>query len=91
MNQRKEYKFGDIHGSQVAIGDNSKTSQYMETNTSEKRQPPAEAESQSLLKRWKRKLDYLQQQEAIAADSSIKFQLQEQIKECQQRVKELGG
>ncbi len=26
MNQRKDYKFGDIHGSQVAIGDNSKVS-----------------------------------------------------------------
>jgi hypothetical protein len=52
MNQRKDYKFGDIHGSQVAIGDNSKTSQAMETNASEKKQTLAEAaaEIQSLLK-----------------------------------------
>jgi hypothetical protein len=40
---------------------------------------------------WRRKLEYLQLQEAIASDPSLKFQLQEQIKECQDKIRELGG
>jgi formylglycine-generating enzyme required for sulfatase activity len=40
---------------------------------------------------WQKKLSYLQQQEAIAADPSIKFQLMQLIEECKQKITELGG
>jgi hypothetical protein len=43
------------------------------------------------LSTWRRKLSYLQNEEAIASDPSVKFQLQEQIRECQDKIKELGG
>ena len=39
----------------------------------------------------RRKLAYLQNEEAIASDPSLKFQLQEQIRECQDKIRELGG
>jgi hypothetical protein len=47
--------------------------------------------NQSALELWKQKLNYLQEQEAIAADPSIQFQLQKQIEECQRKIEELGG
>lgn len=47
--------------------------------------------SNPALKIWLEKLDYLQQQEAIASNPAIKFELQKQIEECQQKIRELGG
>ncbi|MGH8579906.1 MAG: hypothetical protein ACREVK_07240, partial [Gammaproteobacteria bacterium] len=41
------------------------------------------------LETWKKKLDYLLQQEAIAADPSQKFGLVEQIEEAKAKIKEL--
>ena len=52
---------------------------------------PLESLEGNPLSTWKRKLSYLQGQEAIIADPSLKFQLQEQIKECQDKIRELGG
>ena len=52
--------------------------------------PPKSTEGKATVL-WRRKLEYLQEQQAIAADPSIKFQLQEQIRECQDKIRELGG
>ena len=41
------------------------------------------------LETWKRKLDDFQQQEAIAADPAIKFNLAELIKEAKAKIAEL--
>ena len=41
---------------------------------------------ESLLDVLRRKLDELQKEEAISADPSLKFQLQEQIKDVQSRI-----
>ncbi|KYC38262.1 hypothetical protein WA1_38650 [Scytonema hofmannii PCC 7110] len=38
---------------------------------------------------WGEKLSYLQQQEAIASDPGMKFQLKTQIEECQHKIQEL--
>ena len=38
---------------------------------------------------WKNKLDYFQQQEAIATDPALKFTLAEQIKEAKAKIAEL--
>ncbi|MGB5770634.1 MAG: hypothetical protein WBM32_12315 [Crocosphaera sp.] len=43
------------------------------------------------VKLWKEKLAYLQREEAIASDPEQKFQLEKQIQECQQKIKELQG
>ncbi|MEG3437151.1 hypothetical protein V0288_08475 [Pannus brasiliensis CCIBt3594] len=40
---------------------------------------------------WQKKLDFLQQQEAITADPSIKFQLIQEIQECKRKIAELQG
>jgi hypothetical protein len=40
---------------------------------------------------WRQKLAYLQQQEAIAANPAVKFELSQQIEECQRKISELGG
>ena len=50
----------------------------------------SESSQKNALSTWQRKLSRLQNEEAIAADPSIKFQLQEQIQECQDKIKELG-
>jgi tetratricopeptide (TPR) repeat protein len=47
--------------------------------------------NESALDKWRRKLAFLQEQEAIAADPSLQFQLQEQIEECRQKIAELEG
>ncbi len=43
------------------------------------------------LKTWRRKLEYLRQQEAIATDPAQKFALAEQIEEARAKITELGG
>ncbi len=43
------------------------------------------------LETWKRKLEDYQQQEAIAADPAIKFNLGELIKEAKAKIVELEG
>lgn len=40
---------------------------------------------------WQKKLDFLQQQEAITADPSLKFQLMQEIQECKRKIAELQG
>jgi hypothetical protein len=40
---------------------------------------------------WQEKLQYLQVQQAITADPSIKFQLEHQIQECQEKIAELSS
>jgi len=45
--------------------------------------------SKSALEIWQKKLEYLQVQEAIATDPSKQFQLEEEIKRCKQKIKEL--
>lgn len=40
---------------------------------------------------WRERLDFLQQQEAIASDSAQKFTLKKQIEEAQAKIRELGG
>jgi DNA-binding transcriptional MerR regulator len=50
-----------------------------------------ETMNESALDKWRRKLAFLQKEEAIAADPSLKFQLQEQIEECRQKIAELEG
>ncbi len=40
---------------------------------------------------WQKKLDFLQQQEAITADPSIKFQLMQEIQESKRKIAELQG
>jgi phosphatidylserine/phosphatidylglycerophosphate/cardiolipin synthase-like enzyme len=42
------------------------------------------------LETWRRKLDYLQQQEGVASDPAQKFTLAEQIKEAQAKVAQLA-
>lgn len=44
----------------------------------------------SALEIWRDKLDLFQKEEAITADPSKKFQLQEQIKECKDKIQELS-
>jgi len=45
--------------------------------------------SKSPLEIWQEKLEYLQVQEAIATDPSVKFKLKEDINECKEKIKEL--
>jgi tetratricopeptide (TPR) repeat protein len=45
----------------------------------------------SAIEIWRQKLAYLQQQEAIASNPSVKFELSQQIEECQRKICELGG
>ena len=45
--------------------------------------------SKSPLEIWQKKLEYLQVQEAIATDPSKQFELEEEIKRCKQKIKEL--
>ncbi|MEG3440082.1 toll/interleukin-1 receptor domain-containing protein [Pannus brasiliensis CCIBt3594] len=40
---------------------------------------------------WRQKLGYLQQQEAIASNPAVKFELSQQIAECLRKIQELGG
>jgi hypothetical protein len=40
---------------------------------------------------WIEKLEYLKQQEALAADPAQKFALKKQIEEAQVKIRELGG
>ena len=53
--------------------------------------PQGTTTSSSVIAIWQKKLDYLRIQEAIASDPAQKFALQEQIKECSQKIRELGG
>jgi ABC-type dipeptide/oligopeptide/nickel transport system ATPase component len=45
----------------------------------------------SPLEIWQEKLEYLQVQEAIATDPSVKFKLKADIEECKEQIKELGN
>ena len=47
--------------------------------------------SKSALEIWQEKLEYLQVQEAIASDPSKQFELEEEIKRCKEKIKELGN
>ena len=47
-------------------------------------------DDRSPLEIWQERLDYFRKALAIAADPAQKFQLEEQIKECQQKIKELA-
>jgi hypothetical protein len=40
---------------------------------------------------WTEKLDYLRQQEALAADPAQKFTLKKQIAEAKAKIRELGS
>jgi hypothetical protein len=40
---------------------------------------------------WQEKLDFLLEQQAVAADPAQKFQLRKQIDECRAKIRELGG
>jgi len=42
-----------------------------------------------VLEIWQKKLDFLQQKEAITADPILKFELQEHMNECEQKIEEL--
>jgi hypothetical protein len=54
--------------------------------------PPVTTQAESgPLATWKEKLEYLQEQEAIAADPAQKFALKKQIQEAQQNIRQLGG
>lgn len=44
---------------------------------------------QSALETWRERLEFFQQQLAIASDHGQKFELQKQIEECQQKIQEL--
>jgi hypothetical protein len=52
---------------------------------------PKTPPSSGAVKVWQEKLDYLQQQEAVAADPAQKFALKKQIEEAQEKIRQLGG
>ena len=62
------------------------------TSEGEGRLPPKPRTlAQDALAIWQEKLDYLQVQEALTANPTMKFELRKRIEECQQKIKELGG
>jgi hypothetical protein len=46
--------------------------------------------SKSALQTWKDRLKFLNRERAIASSPEMKFQLDEQIAECEQKIKELS-
>lgn len=53
--------------------------------------PPSSSVSSPALVMWRRKLAFLQTEEAIASDAAQKFSLQQQIEEALMKIRELGG
>ncbi|MBO3457637.1 5'-methylthioadenosine/S-adenosylhomocysteine nucleosidase [Aetokthonos hydrillicola Thurmond2011] len=49
----------------------------------------SKSNNQTAIQLWKEKLQYFREQEAIIANPAQKFELREQIKECNQKIKEL--
>jgi nucleoside phosphorylase len=49
------------------------------------------ARSSAALALWQKKLDFLQTEEAKAADAEQKFLLQQRIEEAQEKIRQLGG
>ena len=45
--------------------------------------------SKSALQIWRERLEFLQRERAIAASADLKFQLEQQIEECQQAIEQL--
>ena len=55
-------------------------------------QPPVTTQSASgPLATWKKKLEFLQTEEAKTSNAAQKFELQEQINEAKEKIRELGG
>ncbi|MFB2769015.1 CHAT domain-containing protein [Pelatocladus sp. BLCC-F211] len=54
-------------------------------------QPAKNDDNFAVIRIWKEKLAFLQNEEAITANPAQKFELEQQIKECKQKIKELGG
>jgi hypothetical protein len=54
-------------------------------------QQPASTPNSGTIALWQEKLEFLQQQEAIASDPAQKFALKKQIEEAKQKIQELGG
>ena len=52
---------------------------------------PISASNQDAIAQWRNKLEYLRGQEAITSNPAIKYELNEQIQESRQKIKELGG
>lgn len=52
---------------------------------------PAGAPGTGAIAIWQEKLAFLQEQEAITADVSQKFQIRKGVEECQAKLRELGG
>ena len=53
--------------------------------------PPTSASNQDVIAKWRDRLEYLQGQEAITSNPAIKYELNKQIQESWQKIKELGG
>jgi len=53
--------------------------------------PPTSTSNQDAIAQWRNKLEYLRGQEAITSNPAIKYELNEQIQESRQKIKELGG
>jgi hypothetical protein len=47
--------------------------------------------SRSAIQTWQDRLEFLHRERAIAASADIKFQLDAQIVECEQKIRELSG
>jgi hypothetical protein len=67
------------------------SSQSAASSAASQPSPAPTQPSNPVLEKWKKKLQFLQEAEAVAASAAVRFELAEQIEEAKAKIIEFGG